>query len=136
MMRYTHKGRRVCGTGFRIGAASLAFVIGIASAAPGDDLSFIVHNHTGVDIKSLYVAPSQSGDWSEDDMLAGEPLYDGDDADISIPRGASVEKWDLRLVDRQGASLVWPAVDLSKTSEVTLRLNLGKPSVQLGDEEE
>lgn len=137
-MRNEGKTGRASGAGSRIRLAlSLILIVaaGSASAAPQDDLAFILHNRTGVDVKSLYAAPSQSGEW-QDELLQGEMLFDGENADISIPRGASTEKWDLKLVDRQGASLVWPAIDFSKSSEVTLRLNLGKPIAELGDEDE
>jgi hypothetical protein len=61
-------------------------------------------------------------------------MYDGDDVDVALPRGSSGGQWDLKLVDRTGASLVWPAVDLSKTSDVTLRLSRGKPYVEPTDD--
>jgi hypothetical protein len=135
-MRNEGKAARATWIGCRLRlATALGLAIGssLAQAAPQDDLSFILHNRTGVDIKSLYAAPNQSGEW-QDELLQGEKLLDGDDADITIPRGASVEKWDLKLMDRQGATLIWPAIDFSKTSEITLRLNLGKPYVELGDD--
>lgn len=135
-MRNQGIAARATAIGYRLrlaAALALGMAGGAVQAAPQDDLSFILHNRTGVDIKALYAAPNQSADW-QDELLQGEMLLDGDDADITIPRGGSVEKWDLKLMDRQGASLVWPSIDFSKASDITLRLNLGKPYVELGDD--
>ena len=116
--------------------AMLAAALTFGSAAVrAEDTSFVLHNHTGVDVKFLYLSPAQSDDW-QDDVLAGYPMLDGEDADISVDRGSLVSKWDLKLVDREGTSMVWPALDLSKGSDFTLRLNRGKPIVIVGDAEE
>lgn len=115
--------------------AILAAALTFSAAVRAEDTSFVLHNHTGVDVKYLYLSPAQSDDW-QDDVLAGYPMLDGEDADISVDRGALVSKWDLKLVDREGTSMVWPAIDLSKGGDFTLRLNRGKPIVIVGDAEE
>ena len=116
-------------------AATMALLISVCGVARADDTNFVLHNHTGVDVKFLYVAPAQSDDW-QDDVLGGYPMRDGEDADISLSRGGLVSKWDLKLVDRDGASMVWTGLDLSKGSDFTLRLNRGKPIIIVGDADE
>jgi len=118
----------------RDAASALAALTMFAiSAAQASDPELFVHNRTGVDIKALYVSPSGAADWRTD-VLEGEPLLDGDDTAISVPRALSAAKWDLKLVDREGASQIWPGIDVEKNSEVTLRLTRGRPYVETVEE--
>lgn len=121
------------GGGFGIRAVAGAFAIVAtllfaATAAAAEQRSFILHNRTGVDIEALFVSPNQVDDWRQS-VLDGEPILDGDDAEIVFSRTALAAVWDLKLVDRDGASLVWPRLDLGKHAEFTLRLERGKPVV-------
>jgi hypothetical protein len=113
----------------RMAAISVAAMAIAMPAAQANDPELILHNRTGVDIQALFLSPAGAADWRPD-VLEGEQVLDGDDAEIPIPRSGSGSKWDLKLVDREGASLVWPSVDVDQNPEVTLRLSKGRPYVE------
>jgi hypothetical protein len=130
-MGCVRKGMRGHGGCFlvRMAAVVTAAMVLATSAARASDPELMLHNRTGVDIQELYVSPAGSGDWRKD-VLDGEAVLDGADAEIPLPNIGSTSKWDLKLVDREGASLVWPGVDVDKNSEVTLRLSKGRPFIE------
>jgi hypothetical protein len=130
-MGCVRKGIRGHGSCFpvRMAAVAVAVMAFAMSAARANDPELVLHNRTGVDIQELYLSPAGAAEWRAE-VLGGEPVLDGDDAEIPIPYSGSSSKWDLKLVDREGASLVWPSVDVEKNSEVTLRLSKGRPFVE------
>jgi len=96
-------------------AALLAFVLLApargqdAAAAPGTASVEIV-NRTRWAIYELYLSPSASDEWG-DDQLAGETIEPGDHFILSeIP----CELWDVLLIDEEGDSCVVLEVDLCR----------------------
>lgn len=113
-------------TGFaRMLAAVTILVLLVVSAAPAGQQDFTLHNDTGIEIYSVYVAPHDSDDW-EEDILGQDTLADGDKVRIRFSRKEKAAKWDLRIEDEKGRSIEWENLNLLEISDVTLHYKKGK----------
>ncbi len=86
---------------------------------------FTLHNETGVEIHELYVSPHKSNDW-EDDILGRDTLPNGDSVEVKFSPREKPKLWDVRVVDKDGDSLIWENLNLLEISEVTLYFKNGK----------
>jgi hypothetical protein len=86
---------------------------------------FIVHNETGVVISELYVSPHTSNAWQED-VLGRDVLADGESVEIVFSSRTKPKFWDIKIVDKDGDSLVWERLNLLEISEVTLYFENGR----------
>jgi hypothetical protein len=98
-------------------ALALLTCLSMRVQAGGQD--FRLFNRTGVDIASLYVAPSDTEDWQED-ILGKDMLPNGGELDITFDRDETAEKWDLKVTDREGNFLYWRDLNLLQISQVIL----------------
>lgn len=116
-------------------AAALALLTLSFSAAKAGDQDFTLHNDTGVEIHELYVSPHSANDW-EEDILGKDTLADGDKLDIKFSPKEDTSKWDLKIVDGKGGSVVWENLKLTEITDVTLTIEDGKPmaATKNGDE--
>lgn len=91
---------------------------------------FTLHNETGVVISELYVSPHQSNDW-EEDVLGQDVLLDGEEVDILFSPRTKPKLWDIKVVDKDGDSIMWENLNLLEISEVTLYFKDGKAWAEL-----
>jgi len=98
-------------------------------AAPGKQ-DFVLINKTGVTIVEFYVSPTTTNDW-EEDVLGVDTLPPGEDVEITFEREETACKWDLKVVDKEGDSIVWTNIDLCKAEEITILFQNGKPTAQI-----
>jgi hypothetical protein len=110
----------------------LGGILVLASANTGvaGDQDFTVINKTGVEINALYVSPADKNNWGED-ILGQDTLPDGGTADIEFDPEEEADKWDLRIEDKEGTSIVWNDLDLTEISKVTLNFAGGKPTANV-----
>ena len=88
---------------------------------------FTLVNKTGLTISEFYVSPSDDDEWGED-VLGRDVLMHNDKIDISFARKEKACKWDLKIVDEEGDSVVWNNFDLCKAEEITLLYQGKKPT--------
>lgn len=86
---------------------------------------FTLHNETGVTIAELYVSPHSSNAWQED-VLGQDVLLDGETLEIYFAPRTKPKLWDIKVVDKEGESIVWESLNLLEISEVTLYFENGR----------
>lgn len=112
----------------RFASRLAAVALAVAFAAPGTlagDQDFTLVNRTGVEIHELYIAPSAQPEW-EEDVLGANVLPVGDSIHITFPMDASVDLWDMKVVDSEGNDLQWGQLNLKAISKVTLYYENGE----------
>ncbi|MBS2040458.1 hypothetical protein JST97_36060 [bacterium] len=100
-------------------ALVLSLLVAVPSWAENATLDFQLYNRTGVNIKKLYVSPSNAQDW-EDDLMHGRMLLHGSDVTIEFQPEHSATTWDLRVEDSDGGALIFEDLDLSQTNQLIL----------------
>ena len=105
------------------------FVLVPRTARAGQQ-DFTLNNNTGLDIAEVYVSPSEANDW-EEDILGDESLGDGEEADIRFERSETAEKWDLKIVDEEGETVIWKGLNLLTAHRVTLLYAGNKPTAEV-----
>ncbi len=93
--------------------------------AANEELDFTLINSTGVNIASVYIAPHDSEDWG-DDVMKNDILRDGETVEIRFHPKDDATIWDLRIEDKDGESVEWESLDLSKISKLKLKIVKGK----------
>lgn len=90
---------------------------------------FTVHNATGYDIDSVYVAPADDDDWG-DDVMGEEVLEDGQSVEIQFSKAYeavllafNVDKYDLRLEYSDGTEEEFYDLKLEDITDLTLKLD-------------
>ena len=97
----------------------VSLLLSSATWAENAVLDFQLFNRTQVNIKKIYISPSNAADW-DDDLLAGRMLLNGADVFIEFHPGASQTSWDIRVEDGEGGALEFEDLDLSTTEQVIL----------------
>ncbi len=87
----------------------LAFAAGKAMAA---DYYVDITNRTGYTIMYMYVSPSDAQNW-EEDVLGNDVLLDGSSQRVWL-RGYYSPMFDIQLVDEDGDTYTFMAVDVSR----------------------
>ena len=107
--------------------ASIASAQGVAfvSTAVQNKQDFTLHNETGLEIKEVYVSPTEAEDW-EEDILGTDTLATGESVDISFTRRHE-DMWDIKVVFRNGKANTWNKLKLSQITDVTISFRNGKP---------
>ena len=100
------------------------------TAATEGKQDFMLHNQTGVEIDKLFVSPSDKDDWQED-VLGQDTLPNGQSVEIKFSPKEKAAKWDLKVVDKAGASIEWHDLNLIEISEVTLHYENGKGTAEV-----
>ena len=100
------------------------FLTATAFARAGKQ-DFILHNHTGVEIHSLYVSPVTTDDW-ENDVLGRDTLPDGESVKITFDDREKHVHWDLKITDKEGNSIEWHDLNLIEINELTLHYKDGR----------
>lgn len=103
--------------------ALLVLLIPAAFAQGKQD--FTLHNATGVEIHQLFVSAHSSNEW-EEDVLGRDTLPDGESVTIHFSKRESAAKWDLKVTDKDGNSIVWENLNLMEISDVTLHYKDGR----------
>jgi len=90
---------------------------------------FTIHNETGYDIDSVYVAPADDDEWG-DDVMGEEVLEDGHSVEIEFSKAYeavllafNVDKYDLRLEYSDGTEEEYYDLKLEDISDLTLKLD-------------
>lgn len=90
-----------------------------------------VHNLSGYELSSMYITPIQSSQWGED-LLAGQPLPDGDTTDVGFTIVKNYWVWDMRATDMQGDTVVWRNLNIQGIKDIYLWVDRnGTPEVRL-----
>lgn len=89
--------------------------------AENEDLDFVLVNATGTNISSIYIAPHDSENWG-DDVMSDDILRDGESVKITFHPKADAKIWDLRVEDKEGNSVEWENLDLSKIEKLKLKI--------------
>jgi len=106
-------------------AAVLVGVFAIMSSARvahAGDQDFTLVNKTGVTITHVLVSPHDDNNWGED-VLGKDTLADDDSVEIRFSRSETSEFWDLKIIDKEGNSIVWGNLNLLKISKVKLHFD-------------
>ena len=105
-------------------------VVAAFLAAQNTVLDFKLVNKTGVDIHKVNISAANDDEWGED-IMEEDILADGDSVDIEFDPEESHPKWDLRVTDDEGTSIVWKGLDLAKINILTLKIVNGKPIAEI-----
>jgi hypothetical protein len=84
--------------------AVIAAFVPFSTFARAGKQDFIVHNQTGVEIKSLYVSPHSADDWQED-ILGRDTLPNGESVKINFEDRDKRTHWDLKVTDKDANAL-------------------------------
>jgi len=109
------------GTGLSAVVLVLAAVLSLALPAPlafAGTQDFRLVNHTGGDVYAVYVAPVNSGAWS-DDLLGNGILQDEGRRDIRFS-GQDACRWDILASDSDDNQIVFQNINLCRVSKVIL----------------
>jgi hypothetical protein len=89
-------------------------------SASADQRDFILRNASNSTITRVYIAPSASNNWG-DDQLGDAVLRPGSSWTFHFAEGVGggTCRWDLRVVTRAGTSTVQSNVNLCTTTTVT-----------------
>ena len=87
------------------------------------DLDFTLVNKTGFGIKQVFISPTATKDWSDDDeILKGRSFGDGATMEIKFHPKATAENWDIKVEWADGSpSDEWDKLNLTKIDKVTLK---------------
>ncbi len=105
---------------------ALGFAATIGLRAQNSELDFKLVNKTGTNIYSIFIAPHDSDEWG-DDVMDEDILRNGESLDLEFHPKARAAKWDLRIEDKEGASVEWESLDLTKIHVLTIKIVKGQP---------
>jgi len=108
---------------------AMSFLLLVPVFAQNKALDFTLHNKTGVDIHAIHISPADKTDWEEN--ILKEVLEDGASIHIQFSPHETAAKWDLKVGDAEGTGLVWEDLDLTKISELTLKIVDGKAIAEI-----
>lgn len=106
-----------------------AMLVLAATASFAQVFDFTVHNATGYDIDSVYVAPANDDKWG-DDVMGEDQLEDGKSVEIKFDKVyeaalllLNVDKYDLRIEYSDGSSEEYYDLKLEDITDLTLALD-------------
>ena len=98
-------------------SVALLSMVGAAAAQEAKQ-DFKLVNHTGYELREVYVSPSHSDDWQED-ILGEGVLPDLSARDIHFHRSATSCHRDLKVVySEDSSSAIWNGIDLCKVEKI------------------
>jgi len=89
----------------------LLFLVACSLKAFAQDYYVDITNRTGYTIMYMYISPGDSKSW-EEDVLGDEVIIDGDARRVTLT-GYNSPIFDIRLVDEDGDSYTFMAVDVT-----------------------
>jgi len=104
-----------------VAAVAVVLSLVLAPVALAGTQDFTVVNHTGFDVFSVYVAPSNSGEWSHD--LLGDGIMQDEGRRFIQFSGYSACNWDLLAIDSYDNEVVFGGINLCRVSKVILVCN-------------
>ena len=78
----------------------------------------------------MLVSPHDDNQWGED-VMGKDVLDDGESVEIKFSRTETAEDWDLKIMDKEGNSIVWGKLRLTKISKITIHYTDGKATAEL-----
>ncbi len=99
-----------------VGISAMLFTSKVAHAG---DQDFTLVNKTGVTISHVMVSPHDDNNWGED-VLGKDTLGDDESVEIKFSRSETAEYWDLKIIDKDGNSIVWGHLNLLKISKIKI----------------
>jgi hypothetical protein len=112
----------------KLSLAVCAAVVALAAPAFAEEAKqdFKLLNKTGYDLKSVYLGPAASDQWSP--VKVDQPsITDGMTVNIHFTPGAKTCRWDLKVVySEDGSSAVWHEIDLCTVEKITIRYDSDK----------
>ena len=110
-------------------AVLCALFVSTQSARAGDQ-DFMLVNKTGVEIHKVFVSPHGDEKWGSD-ILKKDTFPDGSNMEVTFHRDEEAEDWDLKIEDKDGHSIIWAKLRLTKITEICLHLEDGKATAEI-----
>ena len=98
---------------------ALLLMLVVVAPSWAQNLDFQLFNRTDVNIKKLYISPSNANDW-EEDLMGGHMLMNGADVLIQFSPDTKAALWDIRVEDSEGGFLEFGDINLTETEQVIL----------------
>ena len=87
--------------------------------AYGQNPSVTITNSTGYEMWSVFISPSSSSEWGDDQLASDQVLSDGESLRFSLPFPLSVEnEYDFKVVDLDGDSYFKMRITLVGNDEI------------------
>lgn len=110
--------------------SKVVFAIALAASAVGSsavfaargDADFALINATGYPIRELYVSPSKSQSWGED-QLGRNVLANGSKKNLKFGDAANCMQDMQVMFDDDESKVVWENIDLCVVNSLTLKYN-------------
>jgi len=96
--------------------ATAAAMLSFAIPAMAADQDFTLHNHSGHEIKALYVSPTSEDHWGPN--ILGESVADGGEVAVKFDREETECKWDVRVEFEDGTDGEVHDVDFCSVADV------------------
>ncbi len=105
---------------------ALFATLALTGTARAGDQDFTLVNKTGVTLDKVLVSPHDANHWGED-IMGKDVLADGEEVLIKFHPSEDAEDWDLKIVDKEGTSVTWGSLRLTKITKLTIKIVDGKP---------
>jgi hypothetical protein len=112
-----------------IALAMLVLMLAWVPAALAGKQDFTIVNRTTMMIHELYIAPSSQTSWDED-ILGTDVLAPEEEVEIVFDPDEDAELWDLAIIDGEGNTVVWGALNLTTISTISLFQKNGETWVE------
>jgi hypothetical protein len=111
---------------FLAGAAIALIAFAGSASAQDAKQDFKLVNKTGYELKSIYIGPSTSDQWSK--INIDQPsVTDGMTVNIHFTPGSKTCHWDLKVVyTEDDSSAVWQKIDLCTIEKITIKYDRDK----------
>lgn len=96
---------------------AVAFFAALTTSAFAEDVKFTLKNNSEFSIDELYASPSNEDNWGED-ILGVDVLAGGESGVVTMADGSEECKYDLKVVDEDGAEHMIEELDLCQTPDV------------------
>lgn len=90
------------------------------------DRTFTLHNHTGREIREIYIGPMNSDRFGED-VVTGKIIPNGTSVQIIFRSSAPEKRWEMKVAFVNGTSTTWTNLDLSSINDLTISFKEGEP---------
>lgn len=94
----------------------------VGSVAVAGDADFTLVNHTGYDLREVYISPANRNSWGRD-RLGKDTLDNNKSRLFTFSDNANCVQ-DLKVVfDDDDSSVVWKGLDLCEINKLTIKYN-------------
>jgi hypothetical protein len=94
-------------------------LVGLASAV-ASDLNFTLVNETGRSFEAVYISASDDPDWDGNLLTEGVTFAPPGKLAVVFEDAPKTATWDLNIVDSDGISVTFKAVNLVDVETITL----------------